>query len=91
MKFKFAGLARQVYLHEHKFNNLRWKSGLEASGNIKGLGLSGDFRVNFDFEEQDVIGWAEALVKSNPELALKIANKMQADAIISLTNKLIED
>jgi len=85
MQLTFRGAARQVYVHNHPCNSVRWKSGPEATGTIRGVGLSGDCRVAIGFEEQDVQIWAEALIKSNPDLALRISNKMRAEAIIRLT------
>lgn len=88
MKLTFRGVARQVYVHDHDCNGMRWHSGLEATATIFSVGLSGDFHVSFGFEEHDINSWAEKIVKSSPELALRIANKMQAESIINLSNRL---
>ena len=85
MKMEFRGVARQVFVHKHPCANLRWKTGLEALTTIRGVGLSGDFRVNLSLDEIDLQNCLEALVKSNPELALKLACKTQAEAVIALS------
>lgn len=85
MKLEFRGLARQVYVHRHECSNMRWESGLKSTATICGLGLSGDFRVTLNFEENDLSKCCEALVKSNPEFAIRLASKMQAEAVIALS------
>lgn len=84
MKLNFSGLARTVYVHNHDCTNVRWRTGLEVSATIRQVGLTGDFRVVLSLEEADISNCFEALVKSNPELALRLACKTQAEATIAL-------
>jgi hypothetical protein len=85
MKLEFRGVSRQVYTHRHDCTNMRWKSGLESTATIRQVGLSGDFRVTFSFEESDLTNCFQALAASKPEFALRLASKMQAEAVIALS------
>lgn len=64
---------------------LVWIDATTAYGKVNGLALSGSFLVHFNAEHADMEGWLAAFVKSNPEEALRLLAKMQAEAMIQLS------
>lgn len=66
---------------------ITWTGPLEASGRVTGLGLSGNFLVEFNFEPEELKNWLKEYVKAEPEAALRLLAEMQAEAILALTQK----
>jgi len=64
--------------------SLRWNSSLSASGRVKGLGLSGNFLVEFQFEVGELKNWLALYVAEFPEDAIRVLAEMQAEAFILL-------
>lgn len=85
MKITLIGQARKQYSHPHDCNNMSWRSGFTANGTVDNLSLNGNYEIEFIFNENDVYAWSKAIVKSNPEFALRIAGEMQTEAIINLS------
>ena len=84
MKVTFCGLSRQVYLHKRD-TKLKWKSGTETSGSLRRLGLSGNFHVTFEFEVEELEQWITKHLEVDPKAALRLASRIQAEAICALT------
>ena len=84
MKITLIGQARKQLSHPHDCNNISWGSGFSASGTVDNLSLNGNYKIEFIFNESDISAWSKAIVKSNPEFALRIAGEMQSEAIINL-------
>ena len=102
MKVKFRGWKREVTEHEHvvlpvkekkdkSFESgkglINWKSSSEALGRIKGLKLSGDFLVEFDFDESELKNWLREYIKDKPEDAVRLLAEMHGEAICTLCSK----
>ena len=66
---------------------LRWVDSLKARGQVVGLGLSGNFLVEFDFEQEELKNWLQRFVKAEPEAALKLMAEMHTEAILALSRK----
>ena len=56
MQITFEGLARQLYSHKHE-TTLKWQDATKASGTLHGLGLSGDFSINIEFQVEELEQW----------------------------------
>lgn len=86
MKITFRGLRRAVILHERE-TDLKWNSGTEASGTLKDLGLNGDFSIRLKFGIGELEKWIMKYLQNDPAGALRLASKIQAEAICALTKK----
>ena len=102
MKMTFHGLSRTVYSHSHevapgrwgrgkKGEPLQWSSSTVAHGRMYGLGLGGNFRVQFEFESAELRNWLTAFVRERPAEALKLLLEMQAGAIVALSESKDEE
>jgi hypothetical protein len=85
MKLTFRGWQREVTPHSHSVipvefikerysskgagQPLTWNGPLSAFGKVTGLGLSGSFLVEFEFEAPELRNWLEQYVRGNPEAA----------------------
>ncbi len=96
MKLTFRGQSRVVYVHEHPVTPgsygrgrsgapIEWSSATMARGRVKGLGLSGDFRIEFQFDEAELRNWLEKYIEEYPANGLKLVSEMQTKAIIRLS------
>jgi len=85
MKIIFRGLSRQIYSHERE-TSLTWKNANEASGLLFRLGLSGDFSIDLDFKVEELEQWMTKYLESDPAGALRLASRIQAEAICALAN-----
>lgn len=86
MKITFRGLSRTVYPHVRE-TSLKWNSGAEAYGTLKDLGLNGNFSVRFEFESGELEKWLMKYLDNDPAGALRLASKIQAEAVCALTKK----
>lgn len=88
MQIKLEGLSRGMYIHKHD-TALDWKNANNASGILYGLGLSGDFKINLEFQVEELEQWLNKYLESDPAGALRLASRIQAEAIylLSTTNK----
>lgn len=93
MKLTFRGQSRVVYIHEHPVTPrgsvragapIQWSSASVASGRVKGLGLSGNFWVEFQFEEEELRNWLQKYIEESPVKGLKLVSEMHTCAIIQL-------
>ena len=103
MKLHFRGWKREVFEHHHSVipvahkNNmftpgetddpLTCDSALHAFGKVEGLGLSGAFLVQFEFEQDELKDWLRQFVKAKPEAAIRLLSEMQGKAILALAKK----
>ncbi|MAY03838.1 MAG: hypothetical protein CMQ38_12790 [Gammaproteobacteria bacterium] len=98
MIFEFRGLSRHVFTHDYELKPgrygsrkadapLEWETSTTAHGRIYNMGLSGNFRVEIGFQIQELKNWLSKYVEEEPEEALKLISKMQANAIIQLFKK----
>jgi hypothetical protein len=103
MKLTFKGWRREAKEHDHpvepvdcasggyraktKDQPLTWSGPLTAFGKVSGLGLSGDFLVEFTFEERELGNWFEQYLKAKPEEALRMIASLHAEAIIGLSKQ----
>jgi hypothetical protein len=83
MKITFRGLKRKVYPHKHE-TTLKWQNGTEASCSLQDLGLSGNFNVQFQFQVEELEQWLARYLESDPSGALRLASRIQAEAICAL-------
>ena len=65
---------------------LEWLSPLHAKGKIEGLGLSGDFQVEFSFEVEELRNWLKEYIASKPEEAVRLLAEMHTEAVIALAH-----
>ncbi|MDR6887866.1 MULTISPECIES: hypothetical protein [Variovorax] len=100
MKLTFRGWQRATTLHSHPVTPVRkaagggirtesnkaliWDDATSAYGKVNNLTLGGAFLVHFQFEQADLEGWLAQFAKSNPEEALRLLAKVQAEALIHL-------
>ncbi len=99
MRLKLAGWQRQTTVHDHKVTPVlkrgrrffaekdepfRWIEGYKTRGRIADVALSGSFMVDFEFEPEDLHSWLIHLAKHDPQAALRLIGKAQAEAVISL-------
>ena len=84
MQITFRGLSREVYPHKHE-TILKWQNATEASGSLQDLGLSGNFSVHFQFQVEEIEQWITKYLESDPVGALRLASRIQAEAICALT------
>jgi len=103
MKLTFKGWRREVTGHDHpvepvdfanghykakmKDQPLTWSGPLTALGRVSRLRLSGDFLVEFTFEERELGNWFEQYLKAKPEEALRMIASLHAEAIIGLSKQ----
>lgn len=66
---------------------LKWDNALSARGKVEGLGLTGDFQVELQFDPQELRNWLIQYVAEQPEEALRLLAEMQAEATIRLVGK----
>jgi hypothetical protein len=66
---------------------LNWRTPLQALGKVEDLALTGAFLVEFNFTEEELKNWLKKYVEAEPEAALRLLMKMQAEATIALANK----
>lgn len=86
MKVTFRGMSREVYPHNHS-TTLNWKSASVATGSLRGLGLSGNFRATFEFQTEELEQWLLKYLEADPAGALRLASKVQAEAICALAGQ----
>lgn len=67
---------------------LTWNADYSTYGKVEKLALSGSFLVHLKFEEKDLEAWLGKYVRTEPERAIKLLAKMQAQAMINLTKEL---
>lgn len=99
MKLEFRGWKRQVTSHSHTVvpvikagtayrptpaGPLAFSSSRKAFGKVTGVGLTGDFLVELQFDDAELRSWLERYVAEQPELALPLLAEMHAKAILSL-------
>ena len=100
MKLLFRGWKREVTPHNHTVfpvehakntytaktaeSGVKWNGPFTALGQVKNLGLSGTFLVQFTFEPDELESWLQHYVKAEPEAAVRLLHKMQAEALINL-------
>lgn len=103
MKILFRGWRREVKPHERlvtpvELNGSKYRisasrktlsfhSSSEAYGKLTNLGLSGNFLVTFTFDPQELHDWLAAYVSENPKAALRLAIKMQTQAMNELVSR----
>ena len=80
MQIIFQGLSRSIYSHKHA-TALKWHNATQASGTLHGLGLSGDFSVDLEFQAEELEQWMTKYLESDPAGALRLASRIQAEAI----------
>jgi hypothetical protein len=62
-----------------------WSSSeTEASCSLQDLGLSGNFNVQFQFQVEELEQWLAKYLESDPTGALRLASRIQAEAICAL-------
>ncbi|GEM_PF-3050173 len=66
---------------------LEWETSLLTKGLIRGLGLSGDFEIEFQFQEEELRNWLAVYVEECPEKALRLLSEMQVEALINVAQK----
>jgi hypothetical protein len=86
MKIIFEGLARAMYSHKHE-TALKWRNATQASGTLHSLGLSGDFSINLEFQVEELEQWMTKYLETDPAGALRLASRIQAEAIYALSTK----
>jgi len=84
MQITFEGLTRSMYSHKHA-TALKWRNATQVSGTLHGLGLSGDFSVDLEFQVEELEEWMTKYLESDPAGALRLASRIQAEAICALT------
>lgn len=100
MKVELEGLTRSMYKHRPKVQPLirepgrspralppgpiQWSGPLRASLILRNLSLSGDFKTDLFFEEEEFRNWLLAYAKGEPEKALRFLAEAQAEAQIAL-------
>src|SRR5690606_28324550 len=100
LKLKFKGWNREVFTHKREIapllnkdyrysvgepgQPLRWETSTLAHGRITGLGLSGDFRIDFEFDLQELKNWLSVYIREHPTDAIRLLGEMQAEAINAL-------
>ena len=100
MKLKFRGWRREVKTHEHAITALkisgrtytklgsseplRWNGPHKALGAIEGVGLTGDFLLEFEFNAQELENWIRSYIESEPTEALRLVSKLNAEAVIAV-------
>jgi hypothetical protein len=67
---------------------MTWNADYSTYGKVDKLALSGSFLVQLKFEEKDLEAWLSKYVHTEPERAIKLLAKMQAQAVINLTKEL---
>jgi hypothetical protein len=67
---------------------MSWNADYSTFGKVDGLSLSGSFLMKLDFEEKDLEAWLRKFVQADPERAIKLLSKMQAQAFINLAKEL---
>lgn len=63
---------------------LQWVDAKLARGRVDNLGLTGDFLVDFEFEEEELKNWLLAYAREQPGAAIRLLGEAQAEAIIAL-------
>ena len=105
MKVTFEGWDRVEYLHEHpvtpvaghkricgkKGDPIQLVSATRAHGRIGKLGLSGDFRVTFDFDPEELRNWLRKYIQFEPEAGARLISEMQGEVFIRLLQKAKQD
>jgi hypothetical protein len=107
MKIIFRSWNREVYRHEHPVTPVTrrggnyspgnseepidWNSAKRAYGRVNGLGLGGDFLVEFEFESSELRNWLRHYVTDEPEAVVRLLAEMQAEAAICLARKAKSD
>ena len=102
MKLIFNGWQRRVFTHNHEVTPRQWDKGrlrtlssdaplvwsnaTTAHGVVHNLGLSGDFRVEFQFRKEELRNWFKVYAQSDPAAAIRLAAEIQADAMIELAS-----
>ncbi|WPH22306.1 hypothetical protein [Variovorax paradoxus] len=100
MQLTFRGWNRVQTLHTHAVTPVRigadsrlrphpnraliWDDATSTYGKVSDLSLGGSFLVHFQFEQADLEGWLAEFAKSQPEEALRLLAKIQAEALIHL-------
>lgn len=99
MRIQFRGWQREVNEHIHEVipvalrrdryspqnkGTLEWHNDKVVYGKIENVALSGSFLVEFRMDPRELESWLTKYAKANPEEALRIIAKAQAEAVISL-------
>ena len=106
MKLTFKGWKRQVYPHPHDITPiqkgsysrlgksgeaLQWEKALLAKGKINNLSLNGDFRIEIEFDAEELKNWLSSYVSEYPEEAIQLLAEMQGKALIHLVQNKIDN
>lgn len=67
---------------------LDWSTPMTAVAKIDGVSLSGSFCVQLSFQKEELRNWLLKYTRSEPEAALRLLAKMQAEAVIALARKM---
>ena len=70
---------------------MEWGPNGHASGEIGKVRLNGRYFVSFKFEDAELRNWLKSYVTAKPEAALQLLAEMQAEATISLAQKVKRD
>lgn len=96
MKLTFRGWRREVWPHTHDVipvrkdggyqpiehrRSIHWTEAMTAYGKLEGLGLSGNFLVEFKFTEAELRSWLTSYFISDPQAAQRLVAAVQVDAI----------
>ncbi len=66
---------------------MTWNADCSTYGKVDKLALSGSFLVHFKFQERDLEAWLTKYARSEPERAIKLLGKLQAQAFINLAKE----
>jgi len=97
MRLTFRGWKREVVVHNHDVmpvvytstgyksagpgQPIYWSSPTHAVGRVNELGLSGDFLVDFEFHDDELVHWLRQKIKKDPLTTAKLLAKLQLEAV----------
>lgn len=84
---EFLRRKMQSKTQNHPEELLTWDSPTFARGEIHDVKLSGDFFVEFEFQETELKNWLEKYVASDPKAAIKLLAELQLKAANSLRSE----
>ena len=67
-----------------KGSPLQWDGESVTYGKLNRLGLSGDFLIKLEFDEEELKSWLKQYVNKKPDEAIRLLAAMQAEAILKL-------
>lgn len=70
-----------------KDDSLEWDDGFTAFGRLDDLALTGSFLVELNFSAEELKDWIRKYIADKPKEALKLLARMQAEAIIEVSNR----